>query len=122
MTSLTASLKLDAATEERLRRLAAARKLPAQGLMREAIEQYVEREEANERLNEDTLAAWAAYQATGEHIAGEEADAWLARLEAGEDVPPPGGQGPAFGARWVQSARRDWTLTASNPAVSPLDG
>ncbi len=89
MTSLTASLELDAATEERLRRLAAARKLPAQGLMREAIEQYVEREEANEHLNEDTLAAWAAYQATGEHIAGEEADAWLARLEAGEDVPPP---------------------------------
>jgi predicted transcriptional regulator len=89
MTSLTASLELDAATEERLRRLAVARKRPAQGLLREAIEQYVEREEANERLNEDAMAAWAAYQATGEHITGEEADEWLARLEAGEDIPPP---------------------------------
>ena len=57
--------------------------------MREAIEQYIEREEAGERFNEDTLAAWAAYQANGEHITGEEADAWLARLEAGEDASPP---------------------------------
>jgi predicted transcriptional regulator len=89
MTSLTASLELDAATEERLRRLAAARKRPAQGLMREAIEQYIGREEANERFNDDALAAWAAYQASGEHITGEEADAWLERLEAGENAPPP---------------------------------
>lgn len=89
MTSLTADLEIDIAIEERLRRLAAARKRPPHGLLREAIEQYVEREEANERLNEDTLAAWAAYQTAGEHITGEEADEWLKRLEAGEDVPPP---------------------------------
>ncbi len=89
MTSLTATLELSATIEERLRRLAAARKRPAHGLMREAIEQYIEREEAGQRFNEDALAAWAAYQANGEHITGEEADAWLARLEAGEDIPPP---------------------------------
>ena len=89
MTSLASTLELDAATEERLRRLASARKQPAQGLVREAIEQYIEREEANDRLNRDTLAAWAAYQATGEHITEEEADEWLARLEAGEDASPP---------------------------------
>jgi predicted transcriptional regulator len=65
MTSLTASLELDAATEERLRRFAAARKRPAQGLLRKAIEQYIEREEAGGRFNEDTLAAWAAYQTNG---------------------------------------------------------
>lgn len=35
------------------------------------------------------LAAWANYQATGLHLTGDEADAWLARLKAGEDVDPP---------------------------------
>ncbi len=57
--------------------------------MREAIEQYVAREEARERLRRDALAAWNDYQATGKHVTAEEADAWLARLEAGEDATPP---------------------------------
>jgi hypothetical protein len=42
--------------------------------MREAIEQYIEREEARERLRHDALAAWADYQATGLQISAEEAD------------------------------------------------
>ena len=47
------------------------------------------REEAGERFKADALAAWSAYQRSGEHITGEEADAWLAGLETGEDCPPP---------------------------------
>ena len=85
----TTSLKLDADTKERLARLAAARRRSAHWLMREAIEQYVEREEAREQLRGDALAAWLEYQATGRHVTAEEADAWLARLEAGEDAAPP---------------------------------
>jgi predicted transcriptional regulator len=57
--------------------------------MREAIEQYIEREEAGERLRHDALAAWADYQATGLHISAEEVDRWLERLEAAEDAEPP---------------------------------
>jgi predicted transcriptional regulator len=57
--------------------------------MLDAIEQYVDREEARERLRQDTLAAWSEYRATGLHVTEEEADAWLARLEAGEEVEPP---------------------------------
>lgn len=85
----TTSLKLDAGMKERLSRLAAARRRSAHWLMREAIEQYIEREEARERLRNDALAAWAEYQETGKHVSAAEADAWLARLEAGEDTPPP---------------------------------
>jgi plasmid stabilization system protein ParE/predicted transcriptional regulator len=54
---LRGSLKLDAATEVRLRRLAEARRRPADLLMREAIEQYVEREEGRAKFHEDGLAA-----------------------------------------------------------------
>jgi predicted transcriptional regulator len=85
----TTSLKLDPDTKARLQRLAHARRRSSHWLMREAIEQYVEREERREQFRQDALAAWAEYQATGLHVTAEEADAWLARLEAGEDVEPP---------------------------------
>ena len=85
----TTSLKLDPETKVRLQKLANARRRSSHWLMREAIEQYVDREERREQFRQDALAAWAEYQATGLHVTGEEADAWLARLEAGEDVEPP---------------------------------
>jgi predicted transcriptional regulator len=85
----TTSVKLDTAVRERMQRLASARQRSTHWLMREAIEQYLEREEQRERLRQETLAAWEEYQATGLHVTAEEADAWLAKLEAGEDVDPP---------------------------------
>jgi len=85
----TTSLKLDPETKARLQKLANARRRSSHWLMREAIEQYVDREERRERFRQDALAAWAEYQATGLHVTGEEADTWLARLEAGEDAEPP---------------------------------
>jgi predicted transcriptional regulator len=85
----TTSLKLDPETKARLLKLAHARRRSSHWLMREAIEQYVEREERREQFRQDALAAWAEYQATGLHVSAEEADAWLARLEAGEDAEPP---------------------------------
>jgi predicted transcriptional regulator len=38
---------------------------------------------------EKIAEAWEAYQASGRYVTAEKADAWLARLEAGEDVEPP---------------------------------
>jgi predicted transcriptional regulator len=58
-------------------------------MMREAIQQYVEREEKREMFRQDGIRAWNEYQATGLHVTLEEADAWLAKLEAGHDVEPP---------------------------------
>lgn len=89
MPNSTTSLKLDSEMKDRVRRLAAGRRRSAHWLMREAIEQYVEREEKREQFHRDGLAAWENYQATGLHVTSEEADAWLAKLEAGEDAPPP---------------------------------
>jgi predicted transcriptional regulator len=85
----TTSLKLDDDIKARVHRLAVARRRAPHWLMREAIAQYVEREEKREEFHQSALAAWAEYQATGRHVMAEEADAWLARLEAGEDADPP---------------------------------
>src|SRR3546814_16547078 len=54
--------------------------------MREAIAQYVEREEKREAFRQDAIRVWDEYQQTGLHLTLEEADAWLAKLEAGEDA------------------------------------
>ena len=51
--------------------------------------QYVDREEKREAFRQDGIKAWNEYRATGLHLTLEEADAWLAKLEAGEDVKPP---------------------------------
>ena len=88
-TTATTSLKLDRELKERVQRLAAVRRRTPHWLMREAVEQYVSREEQRERLQQDALAAWNHYQTTGLHATQEEADAWLAKLEAGEDAEAP---------------------------------
>jgi len=85
----TTTLKLDIKTKERLQRLALARHRSPHWVMREAIEQYVEREEKREQFRQQAIAAWTHYQTTGLHATAEEADAWLAKLEAGKDTAPP---------------------------------
>lgn len=42
-----------------------------------------------DQLRTDALAAWEEYQRTGLHVTAEEAEHWLAQLEAGENAPPP---------------------------------
>jgi len=83
------SIKLDDKLKGRVQHLADARRRSAHWIMREAIAQYVEREEKREAYKQDALGAWEAYQLTGRHLTFEEADAWLAKLEAGEDAEPP---------------------------------
>ncbi|WP_265583858.1 CopG family ribbon-helix-helix protein [Chitinimonas koreensis] len=83
------AIKIDPETRERIKRLAAARDRTPHWIMREAISQYVEREEKREALRQDGIMAWNAYHANGLHATADEADAWLAELEAGRDVEPP---------------------------------
>jgi len=83
------SVKLDQDIRGRMDRLAQSRRRSTHWLMREAIQQYIEREEKLEAYRQDGIAAWNAYQATGQHVTEEEADAWLAKLEAGQDAEPP---------------------------------
>jgi predicted transcriptional regulator len=83
------AIKIDEETKTRLKTLATARDRTPHWLMREAITQYVDREEKREALRQDTLQAWEQFQATGLHVTGDEADAWLQQLEQGNDVEPP---------------------------------
>ncbi|MBZ9603217.1 CopG family ribbon-helix-helix protein [Phyllobacterium chamaecytisi] len=83
------SIKLDDELKRRVQDLADARRRTSHWIMREAIAQYIEREEKREAFKQDALRAWEGYQQSGLHLTLEEADAWLAKLEAGEDAELP---------------------------------
>ncbi len=89
ITAKPISVKLEDSLRARLKSLAEGRQRTTHWVMREAISQYVEREEKREAFRQVTLAAWQEYQDTGLHLTGEEVDAWMAKLEAGEDAELP---------------------------------
>ncbi|MGM0516663.1 MAG: CopG family ribbon-helix-helix protein [Pseudomonadota bacterium] len=83
------SIKLDEDLKGRIQHLADTRRRSAHWLMREAIEQYVEREERRESFRKDTLKAWEDYQATGLHATADEVEKWLGSWGTDNEVPAP---------------------------------
>lgn len=83
------AVKVDQDLKDRMKTLAKVQHRSTHWIMREAIRQYVDREEKREQFRQDGIKAWTEYQATGMHVTLEEADQWLAKLEAGQDVEPP---------------------------------
>lgn len=86
---MVTSVKLNDDLKIRVQHLAEVRHRSSHWIMREAILNYVEREEKRESFNRDALCAWEAYQENGLHLTLEEADAWLEKLEAGENADLP---------------------------------
>ncbi|KVL37170.1 CopG family ribbon-helix-helix protein [Burkholderia sp. MSMB1835] len=86
---MATSIKLDPTLQERVRHLAEQRRRTPHWIMREAIAQYVAREEKRESFKQEAMQAWADYQSTGLHVTHEEMDAYLEKLEAGEAAEPP---------------------------------
>jgi len=83
------SIKLDQDMRERLEKLALSRKRTTHWMMREAIRQYVEREEQYETLKQDVLASWDHFQNTGLHATAEEVEEWIASWGAENELPMP---------------------------------
>lgn len=71
------SLKIDPEMKGRIQALAQQRDRSAHWIMREAIREYVDREEAREGFRQEALDAWTAYQETGRHLTGAETIGWL---------------------------------------------
>ncbi len=74
---MATSIKIDDELKNRIQHLAGLRQRSSHWIMREAIAQYVDREEAREGFKQEALASWAAYQETGRHLTGQETRAWL---------------------------------------------
>jgi len=74
---MATSIKLDDNLKGRVQQLAHQRQRTAHWIMREAIRQYVEREETRESFKQEALTSWAEYKETGRHLTGEETRTWL---------------------------------------------
>ena len=74
------SLKLDDEERSRLAALAAARKRSSHYLMREAVREYLTREEARQSFRDEADKALREYEENGLHATQAEIDAWVDSL------------------------------------------
>lgn len=86
---MATSIKIDDALKERIRDLAEKRRRSPHWIMREAISQYVAREEARESFLIEAEQAWQTYRDTGLHLTLDEVSTWLDTWEAGDESDPP---------------------------------
>jgi predicted transcriptional regulator len=75
--SITIGVKPDEEIRDRLKSLGTARQRSTHWLMREAIREYLEREEAIETRNREADEAWADYKRSGKFVSHETMTSWL---------------------------------------------
>jgi predicted transcriptional regulator len=83
------SVKLEPDIRARVEHLAEIHRRSAHWIMREAIQQYVEREEKREALRQDLINAWNDYQATELHAPAKEVEEWVASWWGENELPVP---------------------------------
>lgn len=88
-TTTSQGIKLDARTRERLQALAQQRDRSPHYLMKAAIENFLDREEAYEREKQEDQERWERYQLSGEAVSQEKALAWLDTLATGQAAARP---------------------------------
>ncbi|WP_375450067.1 CopG family ribbon-helix-helix protein [uncultured Devosia sp.] len=86
---MAVSVKLDDDMKDRIQSLAESKRRSAHWIMREAIQEYVSREEARRSFIADAEESWRHFQETGLHVTGEEMDAWLSSWGTDEELDAP---------------------------------
>ena len=78
--TVNTGIKLDEDLHARLKALSKIRSRTSHWLMRTAIAEYVEREEAYEREKQEDMERWQRYKATGQAIPHDQIKNWLSGL------------------------------------------
>ena len=82
----TLGVKVDDALQERLRAIAELKDRSTHWIIKQAIEEYLLREEAIERDRLEDRERWERYALTGEAVSNAKVTAWLDKLAAGRKV------------------------------------
>ena len=77
MATTAMSVKLDDDLKSRVQQLAQRQQRTAHRIMREAIRDYVEKEESKEMFVHESLVSWSSYKKNGKHLTGQEVREWL---------------------------------------------
>lgn len=83
------SIKLRDGMRERLKTVAGKKNRTPNWVMREAIEQYLTREEAEAEFRREAQESYQEYLATGLHVTQDEMDVWFDAIARGENPPMP---------------------------------
>lgn len=86
---MATSVKLDDELTDRIKQLAEARQRSPHWIMREAIREYVDRQEAQDAFKAEAMAAWRHYKKTGLHVTGDEVRDWLKTWGSDDPAAPP---------------------------------
>jgi len=86
---LTLGIKLDDATRERLKNVASGLDRAPHWVVKVALIEFLEREEATLSERREDEARWARYQKTGQAISQERVMQWLDALADGRREPCP---------------------------------
>ena len=83
------TIKLDNADRDRIASLATAKKRTPHYLMKEAILDYVKKEEARQNFIAVADSAFEHYKETGLHITLDEFSSWVDRVQETPEAPVP---------------------------------
>lgn len=87
--TITKVVKLDSDIKECLDRLGENKHRSPHWIMREAIREYVDREEAREKFKQEALLSWKNFQETGRHLTHQEIGDWLDTWGTGREKKAP---------------------------------
>jgi predicted transcriptional regulator len=87
--TINTGIKLDETLHARLKALSSAKERTPHWLMKAAIEQHVDREEAYEKEKREDMERWQRYKLTGHAIPNEAVDAWLSSWGSENELPCP---------------------------------
>lgn len=88
-TTRAIAVKIDQETRDRIKRLAESRQRTTHWMMKEAISQYLEREEKREAFRQDAIDGWREVETTGMHVGADEVKAWLETWGDDDEQPAP---------------------------------
>lgn len=83
----TVTVKLDSSDRDRIASLAVVKKRTPHYLMKEAILEYVRREEARQNFIKAAEASFEHYKETGLHLTLDEFGAWVDEAQQNPDAP-----------------------------------
>ena len=89
MRTATTALRLEPGLKHRAEALAAAEHCTFSAVVRDALQMYLGKREAEQAEIREAVASWNDYQQTGLHVTGDEMSAWLKTWGTENESEPP---------------------------------
>lgn len=74
---MSLAVSLDTVLQEKVQQIMAVQRLSFDSVVRQALREYVEREEKKMQFQQEAIAAWQDFQQDGLHLTDDEVMAWL---------------------------------------------